>query len=68
MNKHLLMNKHAKIDVPSRRVQDERQLFAAQIRAGRAVLGWSQTDLGERPALPSVRSIGSKMARRGRDN
>jgi hypothetical protein len=51
MNKHSLMNKHAKIDVPSRRVQDERQLFAAQIRAGRAVLGWSQTDLGERIAL-----------------
>jgi ribosome-binding protein aMBF1 (putative translation factor) len=45
------MNKHAKIDVPSRRVQDERQLFAAQIRAGRAVLGWSQTDLGERTGV-----------------
>ena len=51
MNKHSLMNKHAKIDVPSRRVQDERQLFAAQIRAGRAVLGWSQTDLGERTGV-----------------
>ena len=51
MNKHSLMNKHAKIDVPSRGVQDERQLFAAQIRAGRAVLGWSQTDLGERTGV-----------------
>jgi len=46
-----LMNKHAKIDVPSRGVQDERQLFAAQIRAGRAVLGWSQTELGERTGV-----------------
>lgn len=45
------MNKHAKMDLPSRRVQDERQLFAAQIRAGLAVLGWSQTDLGERTAV-----------------
>ena len=51
MNKHALMNKHAKIDVPSRGVQDERQIFAAQIRAGRAVLGWSQTDLGERTGV-----------------
>jgi DNA-binding XRE family transcriptional regulator len=51
MNKHSVMNKHAKIDVPSRGVQDERQLFAAQIRAGRAVLGWSQTDLGERTGV-----------------
>jgi DNA-binding XRE family transcriptional regulator len=51
MNKHSLMNKHTKIDVPSRGVQDERQLFAAQIRAGRAVLGWSQTDLGERTGV-----------------
>jgi DNA-binding XRE family transcriptional regulator len=51
MNKHAHMYKHAKIDLPSRRVQDERQLFAAQIRAGRAVLGWSQTDLGERTGV-----------------
>jgi ribosome-binding protein aMBF1 (putative translation factor) len=51
MNKHALMNKHAKIDVSSRGVQDERELFAAQIRAGRAVLGWSQTDLGERTGV-----------------
>src|ERR1700724_236738 len=51
MNKHALMNKHTKIDVQSRGVQDERQLFAAQIRAGRAVLGWSQTDLGERTGV-----------------
>jgi DNA-binding XRE family transcriptional regulator len=50
-NKHAPMNKHAKIDMPSHRVQDERQLFAAQIRAGRAVLGWSQTDLGERTGV-----------------
>ena len=50
-NEHSPMNKHAKIDLPSRRVQDERQLFAAQIRAGRAVLGWSQTDLGERTGV-----------------
>jgi ribosome-binding protein aMBF1 (putative translation factor) len=48
MNKHPPMNKHAKMDLPSRRVQDERQLFAAQIRAGRAVLGWSQSDLGDK--------------------
>ena len=48
MNKHALVNKHTKIDLPSRRIQDERQLFATQIRAGRAVLGWSQSDLGER--------------------
>jgi transcriptional regulator with XRE-family HTH domain len=45
------MNKHAKIDLPLRRGQDERQLFAAQLRAGRAVLGWSQTDLGERTGV-----------------
>jgi ribosome-binding protein aMBF1 (putative translation factor) len=51
MNKHSVMNKHEKIDMPSRGVQDERQLFAAQIRAGRAVLGWSQTDLGERTGV-----------------
>jgi DNA-binding XRE family transcriptional regulator len=50
-NEHSPMNKHSKIDLPSRRVQDERQLFAAQIRAGRAVLGWSQTDLGERTGV-----------------
>jgi transcriptional regulator with XRE-family HTH domain len=48
MNKHSLMNKHVKLELPSRRIQDDRQLFAAQLRAGRAVLGWSQTDLGER--------------------
>ena len=42
------MNKHVKLELPSRRIQDDRQLFAAQLRAGRAVLGWSQTDLGER--------------------
>ena len=51
MNKHSVMNKHAKIDMPSRGIQDERQLFAAQIRAGRAALGWSQTDLGERTGV-----------------
>ena len=51
MNKHAVMNKHAKMDMPSRGVHDERQLFAAQIRAGRAVLGWSQTELGERTGV-----------------
>jgi len=51
MNKRALMNKHTKMDLPSRRIQDERQLFAAQLRAGRAVLGWRQTDLGERTGV-----------------
>ena len=40
--------KPLKADPPSHRAEDTRQLFAAQLRAGRAVLGWSQTDLGER--------------------
>jgi transcriptional regulator with XRE-family HTH domain len=31
--------------------EDEAQLFAAEIRAGRAVLGWSQTDLGNRTGV-----------------
>jgi hypothetical protein len=68
MNKHSLMNKHVKLELPSRRIQDDRQLFAAQLRAGRAVLGWSQADLGEESELRSARSIESKMARHGRDN
>ena len=34
-------------DVP----ENEAQLFAAEIRAGRAVLGWSQTDLGNRTGV-----------------
>jgi len=77
MNKYSLMNKHVKLELPSRRIQDDRQLVAAQLRAGRAVLGWSQTYLGERigvrilvkeSELRSARSIESKMVGHGRDN
>jgi len=32
-------------------VQDERVVFAAKIRLARAVLGWSQTELGKRIGL-----------------
>jgi transcriptional regulator with XRE-family HTH domain len=46
-----MSSKHAKADLRSHGAQDARQLFAAQIRAGRAVLGWSQTDLGERTGV-----------------
>ena len=46
-----LTDKQSKSASPSDLMQDHRQLFAAQIRAGRAVLGWSQTDLGERTGV-----------------
>jgi transcriptional regulator with XRE-family HTH domain len=46
-----MTNKHSKPDMRSNGAQDARQLFAAQIRAARAVLGWSQTDLGERTGV-----------------
>jgi transcriptional regulator with XRE-family HTH domain len=46
-----MSNKHSKTDLRSHGARDERQQFAAQIRAGRAVLGWSQTDLGERTGV-----------------
>jgi transcriptional regulator with XRE-family HTH domain len=44
-----MSDKHAKPD--SLRTPEDRALFAAKIRAGRAVLGWSQTDLGERTGV-----------------
>src|ERR1700756_1249851 len=44
-----MSDKHTKPD--SLRTPEERALFAAKIRAGRAVLGWSQTDLGERTGV-----------------
>lgn len=37
-------------------VASDRQRFAAKVRAGRAILGWSQTELGRRSGL-SQRSI-----------
>ncbi len=32
-------------------VQQERRVFAAKIRIARAILGWSQTELGEKTGL-----------------
>ena len=46
-----MTSKHPKADQQSHDVPDPRQQFAAQIRAARAVLGWSQTDLGERTGV-----------------
>ena len=39
-----------------RAVNSDRHRFAAKVRAGRAVLGWSQTDLARRTGL-SQRSV-----------
>jgi transcriptional regulator with XRE-family HTH domain len=46
-----MSNKQSKTDLGSHGARDARQQFAAQIRAARAVLGWSQTDLGERTGV-----------------
>ncbi len=46
-----MSNKQSKTDSRSHGDGDARRQFAAQIRAGRAALGWSQTDLGERTGV-----------------
>src|ERR1700735_2477684 len=46
-----MSNKQSKTDSRSHGDRNARRQFAAQIRAGRAVLGWSQTDLGERTGV-----------------
>jgi transcriptional regulator with XRE-family HTH domain len=46
-----MSSKQSKTDLRPHEARDARQQFAAQIRAGRAVLGWSQTDLGERTGV-----------------
>jgi hypothetical protein len=43
-------------DELSLEVTSDRHRFAAKVRAGRAILGWSQTELGRRAGL-SQRSI-----------
>jgi hypothetical protein len=68
MNKHALMDEHVKLELPSRRIQDDRQLFAAQLRAGRACRVGVKRILVNESELRSARSIESKMARHGRDN
>ena len=49
MMKHQSIMKHHRKSAASRRpVEVDPQLFAAKIRAARAVLGWSQTELGKK--------------------
>jgi predicted transcriptional regulator len=42
------MKHFLKSAAPRRHVEVDPQLFAARIRAARAVLGWSQTELGKK--------------------
>jgi transcriptional regulator with XRE-family HTH domain len=46
-----MTHKPPKVDLPPQDDQDTRQRFAAQLRAGRAALGWSQTELGEKTGV-----------------
>ena len=46
-----MTEKQSRSTLPPSQVRNERGQFAAQIRAGRAVLGWSQTDLGEKTGV-----------------
>jgi transcriptional regulator with XRE-family HTH domain len=46
-----MTHKPSKADLRPHDEQDARQLFAAKLRAGRAALGWSQTDLGEKTGV-----------------
>lgn len=51
-------NRHTKLSVVpnSRSVSQERHEFAAKVRAARALLGWSQAELGQRVGV-TQRSI-----------
>jgi transcriptional regulator with XRE-family HTH domain len=46
-----MTQKHPKADPRPHADHDTRALFAAQLRAARAALGWSQTDLGEKTGV-----------------
>lgn len=48
LNRHDLNRHEPRPPSARRHVESERLVFAARMRAGRAVLGWSQTELGKK--------------------